>query len=257
MLEYQRGEPGTLTYRDGDRTMDGRVYEHYFTPPETWGETTITVLGRLASLEGPVLDAGCGAGKHVRWLEERDVDVVGIDASPAAVEAARERGVADARVMDMFDTTFQADRFRAVHAFGTQIGLAGSLAGVSDLLAEFARITDRDGLAVVHNYDPADVDEDMLGYRPDPRDGVAHRCFHFEYVPRSEGERSGESDDVGPDAVDLDDADPDAEREIGPTLHFLLFGPDRLADAAVGTPWELETVFEEDGTYRAILEKPR
>lgn len=232
MLDYRRGDLGTLRYRDGARTADGRVREYYFAPPAEWDDDTVALCERIASWGGPVLDAGCGAGKHALWLQERGVEVTGIDASPAAVEAARERGVDDARVMDLFDPAFERGRFRTAYAFGTQVGLAGSLAGVRALLAEFARLTDGDGRAVVHNYDPAAVDEELLGYRPDPREGVAHRCFHFEYEPTGSERRA-----------------------VGPTLHFLLFGPDRLADATIGTPWTVADVDAGDRTYAAVLEK--
>lgn len=38
-----------------------------------------------------VLDAGCGVGDHVGWLLDRGAEVVGVDASAAAVETARDR----------------------------------------------------------------------------------------------------------------------------------------------------------------------
>ncbi|WP_306054871.1 class I SAM-dependent methyltransferase [Natronococcus wangiae] len=218
MRDYQRGEPGTLSYRDGDRTGGGRVREHYFRPRSEWGEHTIE---RLRSLEGPVLDVGCGAGQHVCWLQDHGVDVVGVDVSPGAVEAARSRGGEDVRRDDMFDLPFDRDRFRSLHCIGTQLGLAGSLAGISELLAEFARVTGGDGVAVVDNYDPRRLGDDFLGYRFDPRTGVARRCFHFEY------ERDG-------------------ERVVGPTLQFLLCSPARLEEATIGTPWAVTDVRHDD-----------
>lgn len=235
MRDYQRGEYGTLRYRDGALTRDGRVYEYYFRPPSEWEDRDVAFLDRLCEYGGPILDAGCGAGQHALWFQERGVDVTGIDVSPNAVRAARERGVEDARVMDMFDLEFDRDRFRTVYAVGTQVGLAGSFAGVRDLLGEFARVTDEEGVAVVHNYDPPELDDDFFGYRSDPREGVAHRCFHFEYEPVSDGD--------------------EGKTEVGRTLHFLLFGPDRLADAAIGTPWTVAEVVSMGGTYAAVLEK--
>lgn len=241
MDDYQRGEPGTLRYRDGADTRDGHVEAYYFSPPSQWAAETISFLERLASLEGPVLDVGCGAGQHALWLARRGVDVTGIDVSPHAIRAARERGLEDARVVDMFEleAAFDPGRFRAVHAVGTQVGLAGSLAGVRELLAAFAHVTDEAGVAVVHNYDPAAVDEDLLGFRPDPRDGIAHRCFHLEYEPA-----------IG------DDEEDERTRVVGRTLHFLLFDADRLADATIGTPWTVEEVVSmPDATYKAVLTK--
>lgn len=240
MLEYLHGDLGTLRYRDGADVRDGHVEEYYFSSPETWSAETIALLERLAALDGPILDVGCGAGQHALWFARRGVDLTGTDVSPHAVRAARERGLEDARVVDMFDleAAFEADRFRAVQALGTQVGLAGSLAGVRELFASFARVTDEAGVAVVHNYDPAEVDEDVLGSRPDPRSGIAHRCFHLEYEPS------------------LEDDEGERTLEVGRTLHFLLFGPDRLADATIGTPWTVdEVVSMPDATYKAVLTK--
>ena len=69
------------------------------------------------------------------------------------------------------------------------------------------------------------VDEALFGYRPDPRDGFAHRAFHFEYEPR------------------------DGDRILGRALHFLLFSPDRLRDSCVGTPWSVVDVEHHHEVY--------
>lgn len=232
MADYQRGEPGTLVYRDGERTCEGHVADYYFAPRSEWDDDTVSMLERFAAHGGPLCDVGCGAGQHALWFQDRDLEVTAVDVSPNAVRAARERGVADACTMDMFDLAFERDRFRTLYTLGTQVGLGRSLAGVGELLAEFARVTDEDGLAAVHNYDPDILEGDLLGYRPDPREGIAHRSFHFEYEPPGS-----------------------EERVVGRTLQFLLFGPDRLTDAAVGTPWEVTDVEKGDRTYLAILEK--
>lgn len=248
MDDYQRDRLGTLTYRDGADARDGNVREFYFTPPEEWADGTIAILGRLADRGGPIVDVGCGAGQHALYLQERSVDVVAIDVSPGAVGAARERGVEDVRIADMFDLPFETDRFRSLHAVGTQLGLAGSLAGIADLLAEFARVTDDRAIAVVDNYDPRFVDEGLLGYRPDPREGIAHRCFHFEYEPPDEAAES------------VDGTDGDTVRVIGRALHFLLCSPDRLREAAIGTPWTIDEIVRREpasGYYRVALEKSR
>lgn len=232
MLDYQRDKPGLLVYRDGERTGGGHVADYYFEPRSEWDDDTVTLLNDLAARGGPLLDVGCGAGQHALWFQDQGLEVTAIDVSPNAVQAARERGVEDARTMDMFDLAFEPDRFRTLYVLGTQIGLGRSLAGVRELLSSFGRVTDGEGMAAIHNYDPAAVDGDLLGYRSDPRRGVAHRSFHFEYEP------------PGSEA-----------RTVGPTLQFLLFGPDRLADAAVGTPWEVADVDAGGNTYVAFLEK--
>jgi SAM-dependent methyltransferase len=46
----------------------------------------------LARAAGPVLDVGCGPGRHVRALTRRGVFALGLDASPEAVRVARAHG---------------------------------------------------------------------------------------------------------------------------------------------------------------------
>lgn len=231
MLDYQRGSlRGDCRYVDGTETADAHIYENYFGDPTQWNASTKRLLD---SLDGPVVDVGCGAGNHTLYLQERVDDVVAFDVSPGAVAAARARGVDDAVVADMFDIPFARGRFRSVWMCGTQLGLAGSLAGVSALLSNLAYVTDEEASAVVDNYDPRAADaEQILGYRPDPREGVARRAFYFEY-------------------------DRGDERLVERTLSFVLFGPERLRDATVGTPWSVHAVHENPtgGHYRAVLKK--
>ncbi|MGQ3412762.1 class I SAM-dependent methyltransferase [Natrinema sp. LN54] len=285
MLAHWRDEPGRLTYRDGAETQDGNVAEFYFSSPESWEAKTIDRLERLADAE-PVLDAGCGAGKHLLWWADRGVEATGVDASPNAVLTARERcevrrtsrrscveqrstsrssglrggdaasngtaspspspredseaaerGLEDVFVGDMFDLPIELGAFGAVHAVGTQIGLGRSLAGIRELLGEFARVTGDEGVAVVDNYDPSRVGDDFLGYRSDPRSGIAHRCFHLEY------ESADESGERG--------------RIVGRTLQFLLCSPARLREATIDTPWLVTDVRRPGsaGRYIASLAK--
>lgn len=229
MRDYQRGELGDCRYVDGEETMDGHIAENYFGRHEDWDDEQ---RARFAAFDGPVLDLGCGAGRHVRFFESRGTEVLGVDVSPGAVQAARERGCEHVAVADMFDLPFAPGRFRSVLVNGTQLGLAHSVAGVRALLSDLARITDDAGVAQVDNYDPTLVDEELFGYRPDPRDGFAHRTFHFEYEPR--------------------DGDVVQER----ALHFLLFSPDRLRDVCVGTPWSVtEVEHKHEVYYEARLEQ--
>ncbi|HET7323050.1 MAG TPA: class I SAM-dependent methyltransferase, partial [Halococcus sp.] len=151
MCDYQCGGlRGECIHRDGTTVWDADIYENYFLPSENWHETTPELLDSLA---GPVLNVGCGPGQHALWLQEHGREVVGIDRSPGAIEAATKRGVNDARVMDMFELDFPRDRFRSALVVGTQIGLAGSLAGVAAFCRDLAYVTDEQGVAVIHNYD--------------------------------------------------------------------------------------------------------
>lgn len=232
MLAHHRDEPGRLLYRDGADVRDGNVAEFYFSSPESWAPATIDVLERLADHE-PILDVGCGAGKHLLWWADRSVDAVGVDVSPTAVRTARERGLEDVVAGDMFDLPVATGAVGAVHAVGTQVGLGRSLAGIRDLLREFARVTGDAGAAVVDSYDPTRLDGDFLGYRSDPREGIAHRCFHLEFERETAD---------GP------------RREVGRTLQFLLCSPGRLRETTDGTPWTAVRVSRTDERAHYSLE---
>src|SRR5262249_13951728 len=99
------------------------------------------VLEKLAPVAGErILDLGCGDGSLTERLIERGARVVGVDASPEMVAAARARGV-DAHVMDAtrltFDHEFEAVFSNAVlHWIQNQDGV---LAGVSRALVPGGR----------------------------------------------------------------------------------------------------------------------
>lgn len=243
MHDYQRGDPGRLVYRDGSDVRDGRVEEFYFTPSERWSDETVAELERLAAAGAPIVDVGCGTGQHVRWFRGRGVDAVGVDVSPNAVAAARALGVERVLVGDMRELPFEDGRFAALHCVGTQLGLGGSFAGIASLLQEFARVTTDGAVALVDNYDPTRLGDDFLGFRPDPREGVAHRCFHFEYERPTAGE-----------------SDRGTDRVVGRSLHFLLCSPSRLREVAAETPWTVVDVRHtnpRESHYRATLERRR
>lgn len=236
LLDFHRGQPGTLRYRDGPHTEDGRVEAFYFPSREDWPDGTVDDLEWLAESGGPVLDVGCGAGQHLEWFDESGVEALGIDVSPGAVETARRRGAEAVAVADMRSLPVPAHAFEAVFCVGTQLGLGGTLPGVEALLAGFARVTSADAVAVVDGYDPTALGTDFLGYRPDPRDGIARRCFHLEYDPPGD----------------------DTDRIVGRTLRFLLAAPDRLRPVARAASWDVSTVRWPDpdaGYYRVRLHK--
>jgi hypothetical protein len=226
--DHHRGErSGPLWQCDGAERNEHPIEAFYFDafdPEGGRGEWT------AARLDGPLVDLGAGAGRDALYFQER-FETVAVEASPALVETMRERGVDDAREADMFalPASFERDRFASALVYGTQLGLAGSMAGVRSFLTDLDRVTAPGATAVVDGYDPTALGPgDLLGYRPDPAPGLAHRVMWFAY--------DGAAD---------------------PVLHFRLFSPDRLREAAAGTAWEVVDVAR-DGPdaahYLAALE---
>jgi SAM-dependent methyltransferase len=86
---------------------------------------------------GPVLDVGCGPGRHVLALARRGVLAVGVDITPAAVRYARTRGAA-VMLGSVFAPIPGAGRWRTALLLDGNIGIGGRsvelLARLHDLL---------------------------------------------------------------------------------------------------------------------------
>jgi SAM-dependent methyltransferase len=91
---------------------------------------------------GPVLDVGCGPGRHVIALSRRGIEAVGVDISPRAVEIARERG-AKALEGSIFEVPGSGG-WRTALLLDGNIGIGGDperlLARVRELLAPGGRV---------------------------------------------------------------------------------------------------------------------
>lgn len=85
------------------------------------------------------------------------------------------------------------------------------MAGFGRFLGDLAHVTAPGATAVLDGYEPTlPATADLLGYRPDPTPGLAHRAMHIEY-----------------------------EGGVSETLLFRLYSADRLREAVGGTGWEV------------------
>ncbi|WP_138006573.1 class I SAM-dependent methyltransferase [Halalkalirubrum salinum] len=213
VYDHYRGEQaGPLWQCDGPDRREHPIEAFYFEPYDPKSHCGSWIDSQLS---GPLIDIGAGAGRDTLYFQEQ-FETVAIDASPALVQTMDDRGVEDARVGDMFGlrSEFDRDRFAAALVYGTQLGLAGSIAGIRSFLCDLAYVTEPGATAVVDGYDPTAIESgDRLGYRRDPTPGLAHRVMWFEY-----------------------------DGEVDPVLQFRLFSPGRLREAAIGTGWELADV---------------
>jgi SAM-dependent methyltransferase len=92
----------------------------------------------LAQLPGPVLDVGCGPGRHLHALARRGVFGLGVDICDVAVELARGGG-ANAMVGSIFGDVPGAGEWRSALLLDGNIGIGGRparlLSRVGELLA--------------------------------------------------------------------------------------------------------------------------
>jgi SAM-dependent methyltransferase len=90
----------------------------------------------LARATGPVLDVGCGPGRHVHALASRGVLALGVDISPAAVTLARRRGVPVIE-QSIFDRIPGAGKWRSALLLDGNVGIG---AGPASLLRRLASL---------------------------------------------------------------------------------------------------------------------
>jgi SAM-dependent methyltransferase len=107
---------GGLALRSADgRAQDASAWLHVADPIDT---------RVLHDLDGPVLDVGCGPGRHVVALAERGVVTLGIDVALVALSVARMRG-APALERSIFARVPGAGRWRTALLLDGNVGIGG------------------------------------------------------------------------------------------------------------------------------------
>jgi len=116
-----------------------RLYAHR---DEVEAERAVLALLRLAPLgSGPVLDLGCGAGRHARALAAAAAPVIGLDLSAPLLAAAAAGGTAARLVRgDMRAVPLRGGCVTAVVSLFTSFGYFGPPAAHAGVVAEVARV---------------------------------------------------------------------------------------------------------------------
>jgi SAM-dependent methyltransferase len=137
LLDWAKG--GTvpeIVEREDGFTQSGAGPEIYLSAPKDWPAAERQAL---RSMRGRVLDVGCGAGRVSLALQERGVDVVGLDWSARAVEAAKLCGVREVRRGSIDHLGGTIGQFDSIVLFGNNFGLFGTPDHARQLLSEWAR----------------------------------------------------------------------------------------------------------------------
>lgn len=118
---------------------------------------------------GPVLDVGCGPGRHVVALTARGISALGVDNAPSAVAIARRRG---ARVVhrSIFDRLPGEGRWGSALLLDGNIGIGGD---PSALLARIRSLLHGRGRVLVE-LEPPGIPSARLLVRTENAQGVSH-----------------------------------------------------------------------------------
>ena len=182
-------------------------------------------------VRGRVLDVGCGGGRVCLHLQQRGLEVVGIDSSPGAIDCCRRRGVQDARVLALDEVDGSLGRFDTVVFLGQNFGMLGSRTRARRLLSRLAsQVATERGRIVAETFDPHAVD-----------DPVQRRYLERN---RRRGRMPGQL------RVRV------RYRELStPWLDWLQVSPSELTELLEGTGWKLSRTLGDGPSYVAILDR--
>ena len=128
----------------------------YFMPYRDWPAHERKAM---ESVQGRVLDVGCGAGRHSLYLWKKGMRVTSLDLSPLAVSVCRRRGLPDTRVLDINQLDPASGPWDTILLLGANLGLAANPTDGTALLARLAAATSEGARILAESLDPWVVTE--------------------------------------------------------------------------------------------------
>lgn len=162
--------PGLAIKNFHEKTSRAKLYVHDTFGPKV--EMPISLYFRtekqLPKLEkkalelctGKVLDIGAGAGSHALILQRRNMEVAGLEISPAACEVMKNRGLKNVVCEDIFK--FNEEKFDTLLLLMNGIGLCGDLEGFRRFLRKAKILLNDNGILIFDSSDISYMYEDEV-----------------------------------------------------------------------------------------------
>ena len=109
-----------------------------------------------------ILDVGAGSGCHALALQEMDKEVCAIDISPLSVEVMKQRGVNDARLVNLFDEQFTG-QFDTILMLMNGSGIIGRLENMPAFFKKMKQLLRPGGCILMDSSDLRYLFEDEDG----------------------------------------------------------------------------------------------
>jgi SAM-dependent methyltransferase len=163
------------------------VYDVIYADPAFLAAQLAFLERAFAGVSGPLLDAGCGTGRHLMPLCKRSHRVVGVDISPAMLAVARARlteaGLAGSLVRGDLRSLPFGPVFGGIFCLDSPLALILEEDGLAAALAALHRSLRPDGVLVVEVFDyvgtlGAKPIAPWSGSFPAPRGQIAIRESH-------------------------------------------------------------------------------
>jgi len=230
LFDYFHGRAGRLFVRRDDDYVSVEPLELYFSGYEKWTTLEKELLSRVKSL---VLDGGCGAGRHLLYLQKNGVRAVGVDISVNAIKVCKERGATHVMIGAMPRLPFRNCCFNSIICVFSTLGICGGPNKTLRLLRELNRISRRNALLLANLNNPLMTDkEDHLRYQELNREKnrpIGLVRIRFEY-----------------------------KGEVGEWFDLYLMTPDEIKELCEESGWEMKEMLHiDEAWYGVVAEKQK
>jgi SAM-dependent methyltransferase len=231
IYDYFRGRPlGVEIVERDDGFVNSGAGGAYLSQYKDWPAREKSAI-RFA--KGRVLDIGCGAGRHSLFLQEKGLEVTGVDISPLAIQVSRARGIKDARVMSIDQVGLSLGKFDTILMLGNNFGLFSNMSKARLLLRRFLKMTNPKARIIAESLE--------IYKRPvDP----AHSRYHLMNIKR--GRMPGQV------KIRI------RYRSFAtPWFDYLLASKEEMKQILTGTGWRVKRFFssKKGPAYIAIIER--
>lgn len=172
-----------------------------------------------------VLDIGCGAGRCLLYLQQKGLDVMGIDISPLAVKVCKKREIQNVRVLSITQVSSKLGIFDTIIMFGNRFANRDRARW---LLKRFHKVTSEKARIIAESGDPYQTN------LPE----------HLQYHKRNRkrGRMSGQ--------VRIRVR---YKKYVTPWFDYLLVSREEMADILNGTGWRIEQLFVSPWALYAVV----
>ena len=133
---YRTGRAGTLRVFSSQFDEDEIPVEQLF---RSLDEMPVLEQRALAMARGKILDVGAGSGCHALALQKMGKEVTAIDISELSVEVMCERGVEDARAVDLYDEHF-TEQYDTILLLMNGSGIIGNMEGMERFFSRMKQL---------------------------------------------------------------------------------------------------------------------
>jgi ubiquinone/menaquinone biosynthesis C-methylase UbiE len=228
LWNHHTGKPSVEIVEREDGWIGVSEPDTYFKPYDEWRPHEREAMRHA---KGRVLDVGCGAGKHAIYLQEKDMDVLGIDVSPLALKTARARGLRKVQLLPVTQVSTELGSFETIIMMGSGFSLLANQKRARWLLKRFYRMTSPDARIIAESTDPYTTTK---------------KC-HLDY--QKANRRKGKFSLQMTIRIRF-------EEIVGPWFEYLKVSRDEMQGILEGTGWRVSEFIPETGdTYCGIFDK--